>query len=61
MKSIKRAFEDSMIQLCQSLPLEKLQTLDSILTQEKDEAGILEDIIKEFPNFKDIYAKKLAE
>lgn len=61
MKSIKKTFEDSIIQLCQSLPPEKLQTLDSILTREKDEVEILEDIIKEFPNFKDIYAKKLAE
>lgn len=61
MVSIKRAFEDSVVELCKTLSSDKLHILDSILTQEKDDPDIIAGIVTEFPNFKDIYAKKLAE
>jgi len=61
MKNIKKVFEDSIVELCKSLTPEKVKMLDFILTQEKDEAEIIKDIVSKFPNFKIIYAARLAE
>lgn len=61
MKNVKKVFEDSIVHLCKTLSPEKTQRLDFILTQGKDETEIIKDIVKEFPNFKIIYAARLAE
>lgn len=61
MKNAKKVFEDSIVQLCKILSPEKIQRLDFILTREKDEEEIIKDIVKEFPNFKNIYTAKLAK
>lgn len=57
----KNVFENSIVELCKTLSPEKVKWLDSILTQEKDEAEIIKDIVMKFPNFQIIYAAKLSE
>lgn len=61
MKTAKKAFTESVIDLCKTLTREKIKQLDYILTQEKDESEIIKDIVKKFPNFQIIYAAKLSE
>ena len=61
MKNAKKVFEDSIVYLCKTLTPEKIEQLDVILTQEKNESDIIKDIIEKFPNFQIIYAAKLSE
>ena len=61
MKNAKKVFEDSIVDLCKTLTPEKIEQLDVILTQEKNESDIIKDIIEKFPNFQIIYAAKLSE
>lgn len=61
MKSAKKVFEESIVELCKTLTPEKIDQLDRILTQEKDETEIVKDIVEKFPNFQIIYAARLAE
>ena len=61
MKNGKKAFAESIVDLCKTLTPEKIKQLDYILTQEKDEAEIIKDVVEKFPNFQVIYAEKLSE
>ncbi len=61
MKNANKAFKDSIIDLCKTLTPEKINELDYILTQKKEESEIIKNIIEKFPNFQIIYAAKLSE
>lgn len=61
MKDAKKVFENSIVDLCKTLIPEKINQLDFILTQQKNEEEIIKDIVEKFPHFKVIYAAKLAE
>ncbi len=61
MKNAKKVFVDSIVDLCKTLTPEKIEQLDRILTQEKDEPEIIKEIVEKFPHFKIIYAAKLFE
>jgi len=61
MKNVKKVFEESIVDLCKTLTPDKIEQLDRILTQEKDETEIIKDIVEKFPNFQIIYAAKLSE
>jgi len=58
-KITQQIFEDSVVELCKTLPHGKVKILDSILSQEKNETEILKDIVGEFPNFSTIYSLRL--
>lgn len=61
MKNANKVFRESIVDLCKVLTPEKIKELNHILTQEKEESEIINDIIEQFPNFQIIYAAKLAE
>ncbi len=55
----KKAFENAIVELCQSIGKDEVKGLDSILTQDKNHLEILSDIYITFPQFQKLFSTEL--
>lgn len=61
MPDFKKAFENSIVALCEAIGKEgvRVKNLDNILTQDKTELEVLSDILISFPQFRHILLSEL--
>lgn len=61
MPDYKKAFENSLLKLCQSIRNEELKKLDNLLCQEKLEVELMQDLVAIFPQFTNFYQNELKK
>lgn len=61
MPDYQKAFENAIVELCQTIGKDGVKRLDELLTQDKNHLKILTDINSAFPQFQDLFAKEISK